>query len=181
MAVGSPRQDSEPQRAVVLAAEYQAQRGGYLVVTDYQVVARLRIERYPGVAKVAGDDARLKLLVVINPQLDGVLGCFHIDHGRRASGLGLVADVGLWLGEAATEVDERGGCGVRQDHGEVVRVREGRHHLEAAPPDVTDPCEPDDGSDSYRSDRPAEATRSSSGAPNTETPKKRCRSQQSPT
>ena len=58
-------------------AEDQCQRRGYLVVTHNQVVAWMRIEWDSGVAKVAGNDPRLVLLMVVNPQLDGGLRHVH--------------------------------------------------------------------------------------------------------
>ncbi len=142
-----------------------------VVVTDDQEVARSWIHRDPGVAEVGVNDARFVFLVVVDPQLHCRFAHFHT-RDRTDPALILETWIGSGLGEAGPKFIERGRHGVGHDHGEVSSVGEGRLDVES-----TARRWPQRATRTSRLRRTwltelLRATRSSSGAPKTERPKK---------
>lgn len=81
MACRRAGKDPQPDRAIAVAADDEREGGRDLVVTNDEVVARMRVEWNPSVPKVPGHDAGLVLLMVVDPQLDRRL-LLHDDKGR---------------------------------------------------------------------------------------------------
>jgi len=156
VAVGPARQDTEAKGSIGVTGQHLGQRRSHLIVANHEVIPWVRVEGKPGVAKVPGDDPGLVLLVIIDPQLDHRLGCFHDDHATAPSRLRLVARIRLGRPEAVTQELKRRWRGIRQNHRVVERVRKGRHHLEAGRAEGAAPRDSDDRTDADGAHRPAE-------------------------
>jgi hypothetical protein len=77
MRIRTAGQESELELASGRALEHLGEHRRGFVVTDDEIIPRARIHRDPGVAKVAVDDPRLVLLVVVHPQLESRLAGLH--------------------------------------------------------------------------------------------------------
>jgi hypothetical protein len=81
VALGPARQNPKTEGSVRLSTDDHSQSWRHLVVTNDEIVTRLGVEREPRMTEVCGDDARLVLLVVIDPKLDDRLRGAHTFQG----------------------------------------------------------------------------------------------------
>jgi hypothetical protein len=129
------REQTQPQRARRVSAENLGEGRLDLVIAHDEKVARVGVDRKPGVAEMRMNHAGLVLLVVVDPQFD----CQRL-HGRHATGQtspGFIARIRYRRPKTGAEQCKRLLGSIRHHDREMALVREGRHDLEAGLTETT--------------------------------------------